>query len=163
MRATSSIPLSCVQRQPQPWWFSKVEEAVRERRKAFDSAHRSDEKHQVYISAFWHGSFAIAKAKAWPKACSSLSPKLVYYILCSVVGFASSPTSSSSLNFRSCSSPIETASVYSKYLRFHFSIFQPNALRSRTRGYLFELRQASCCEESYFSFFSPFIFLNFLV
>ena len=42
--AKPSIPFGSVQRQPQDWWFSAVEEAFRERCKAFASAHRSDEK-----------------------------------------------------------------------------------------------------------------------
>ena len=35
------------------------------------------------------------------------------------------------LNFPNCSSPRKSASVYAAYLRSHFSISQPKALRSR--------------------------------
>ena len=45
--------------------------------------------------------------------------------------------------------------VYAAYLRSHFSVSQPKALHSRARGYLFELRQAMCPEESHSSFCSP--------
>ena len=62
-------------------------------------------------------------------------PKTVYSLLRSIAG--SSSSSSSSLNFPNCSSPRESASVYAAYLRSHFSISQPKALRSRARGYLF--------------------------
>ena len=82
--------------------------------------------------------------------CSSLSPrsnpKFVYSLLRSIAG--SSSSSSSSPNFPNCSSPRELASVYAAYLRSHFSVSQPKALRSRTRGYLTELRRATCPEES---------------
>ena len=41
-----------------------MEEAVSERRKAFATAHRSDEDRQAYISASRRASSVIAKAKA---------------------------------------------------------------------------------------------------
>ena len=55
-----------------------------------------------------------------------------------------------------CSSPRESASVYVDYLRSHFSVSQPKTLRSRSRGYLYELRRATCPEESDSSFCFPF-------
>ena len=84
------------------------------------------------------------------------NPKFVYSLLRSVAG--SSPSSSSSPNFPNCFSSRKSASVFADYLRSHFSVSQPKALRGRTRGYLFELRQATCQEESHLSFclaFSP--------
>ena len=113
--------------------------AVSERRKAFAAAHRSDEDRQAYISASRSASSVIAKAKAeaWQTTCSSLSPKSnpksVHSLLRSIAG--SSSSSSSSPNFPNCSSPRESVSVYAAYLRSHFSISQPKALRSRARGY----------------------------
>ena len=53
-----------------------------------------------------------------------------------------------------CSSPRESISVYVDYLRSHFTFFEPKALRSRARGYLSELRRATCPEESHLSFCS---------
>ena len=76
---------------------------------------------------------------------------------------AGSPfSSSSSPNFPNCSSTRESASVYAAYLRLHFSVSQPKALRSRARGYLTELRQATCPVESTSSFCSPFSHTEFL-
>ena len=109
----------------------KVEEAVSERRKAFAAAYRSDEDRQAYISASRRALSMIAKAKAeaWQTTCSSLSPKSnpksVHSLLRSIAG--SSSSSSCSLNFPNCSSPRESASVYAAYLRFHFSVSQPEA------------------------------------
>ena len=137
-----------------------MEEAVSERRKAFATAHRGDEDHQAYISASRHASSVIAKAKAeaWQTTCSSLSPtsnpKSVYSLRRSVAGISS--LSSSSPNFPNGSSPSESASVFADYLRFHFSVSQPKAQRSRARGYLFELRRATCPEKSHSPFCSPF-------
>ena len=108
---------------------------------------------------------AKAKAEAWQSICSSLSlkfnPKSVDSLLRPV---ASSPSSSSSsANFPNCSSPRESsASVYAAYLRSHFSVSQPKTLRSRARGYLSELCQASCPEESHSSFCSPLSPTEFL-
>ena len=52
--------------------------------------------------------------------------------------------SSSSPNFPNCSSPRESASVYAACLKSHFFVSQPKALHSRARGYLSELRRATC-------------------
>ena len=135
-----------------------MEGAVSERRKAFAAAHRSDKDRQAYISASRRASSVIAKAEAWQTTCSSLSPKsnpkTVYSLLRSIAG---SPSSSSSYpNFPNCSSSRESASVYAAYLRSPFSFSQPKALRSRARGYLTELRRATCPKESNSSFCSPF-------
>ena len=143
-----------------------MESAVSERRKAFAAAHRSDEDRQAYISASRCTSSVIAKAKAeaWQTTCSSLSPKSnpksVHSLPCYIAG--SSSSSSSSPNFPNCSSPRESASVYAAYLRSHFSVSQPKALRSRARGYLSELRRATCPMESHSSFYSPFSPAKFL-
>ena len=140
----SSIPFGRIKHQPQAWWSTEVKEAVSERCKAFAAAHESDKNRQAYISAFRHVSSVIVKAKAeaWQRACPSLSPRSVYSLLRSVAGPSSS--SSSSLNFYNCSSPRESALVFADYLRSHFCVSQPKALRSKTRGYLSELRWATC-------------------
>ena len=115
-----------------------------------------------------HLRFPIAKTEAWQETCSSLSPKtnrrrlalpshqkltlkspLFYPWLFFFFIFLFS-------NFPNCSSSRESASVFADYLRFHFYISQPKALHSRTRGYLSELRQATCHKESHSSFCSPF-------
>ena len=174
--AKSSIPFGRIKRHPKAWWSPEVEEAVSERRKAFAAAHRSDEDRQAYISASRRAWSIIAKAKteAWQTTCSSLSPKSnpksVHCLLRSIAGSPSS--SSSSPNFPNCSSPRESASVYAAYLRSHFSVSQPKALRSRARGCVFELRRArgcvfelrraTCLEESHSSFCSPFTLAEFL-
>ena len=141
-----------------------MEGAVSERRKAFAAAHRSDEDRQAYISASRRASSVIAKAEAWQTTCSSLSSKSntksVHSLLRSIAG--SSSSSSSSPNFPKCSSPRKSASVYAAYLRSHFFVSQPKALRSRARGYLSELRRATCPVESHSSFCSPFTLDEFL-
>ena len=83
-----------------------------------------------------------------------LLPKSIYSLLRSVAG--------SSSNFPNCCSPKESASVYADYLRFHFSVSQPKVLRSRARGYHFELHRAKCPEESHSFFCSPFSPTEFL-
>ena len=164
--AKFSIPFGRIKRHSKAWWSAEVEQAVSERRKAFAAVHRNDEDRQAYICASRCASSVIAKAKAeaWQKTCSSLSAKsnlkTVYSLLCSIAGSPSS--SSSSPNFPNCSSPRESASVYAACLRSHFSISQLKALRRRARGYLSELRRATCPEESHSSFCSPFPPLNFL-
>ena len=136
LNATKSfIPFSRIKRHPKAWWSAEVEEAVNERRKAFAAARRSDEDRQDYISASRRASSVIAKAKAeaGQTTCSSLSPrsnpKSVHSLLRSVAD--SSSSSSTSPNVPNCSSPRESASVYAAYLRSHFSVSQPKALRSR--------------------------------
>ena len=146
--AKSSIPFGRIKRHPKTWWSAEVEKAVSKRRKAFAAAHRSDEDRQAYISTSRRASSVIAKAKA--ETCSSLSPKS------NPKSVGSPSSSSSSPNFPNCSSPKESASVNAAYLRSHFSVSQPKALRSRARGYLSELRRATCPEESHSSFCSPF-------
>ena len=158
--AKSSIPFGCIKRPPKAWWSAEGEEAVSERRKALAAANKSDEDRQAYISASRRASLVTAKAKAeaWQTTCSSLSPKYnpksVHSLLRSIAGSPSS--SSSSSNFPNCSSPRESASVYAAYLRSHFSVSQPKALRSRARGYLSELRRATCLEKSHLSVCFPF-------
>ena len=136
-----------------------MEQAVSERRKASAAAHRSDEDRQAYISTSRRASSVIAKAKAeaWQTTCSSFSPrsnpKSVHSLLRSIAGSPSS--SSSSPNFSNCSSR-KLASVYTAYLRSHFSVSQAKTLRIRARDYFFELCRASFQEESHSSFCSSF-------
>ena len=124
--AKSSISFGRIKRHPKTLWSAKVNKAVSERHKAFAAAHRSDEDRQAYISSFRRASSVIAKAKAeaWQVTCSSLSaksnPKFAYSFLRSVAG--SSSSSSSSPNFPNYFSLRESASVFSDYLRSHFSV-----------------------------------------
>ena len=130
---------------------------------AVAAAHKSDEDRQDYLSAFRRASSVIAKAKAkmWLGTCSSLSPKSnpksVYSLLRFVAG-----SSSSSPKFPSCSSHRRSASVFADNLRSHFSVSQPNALRSRSKGYLSELCRTTYLEESKSSFCYPFFPAEFL-
>ena len=165
--AKSFIPfVGCIKRPPKGWWSAEVESAVSERHKAIAAAHRSDEDRQAYISASRRPSSVIAKTKAeaWQATCSSLSPKANPTSLHSLLRFitGSSFSSSSSPNFPNCSSPRKSALVYATYLRSHFSVSQPKALRSRARGYLSELHRAMCRVESHLSFCSPFSPAEFL-
>ena len=137
-----------------------MEGAVSERRKAFATAHRSDEDHQAYISASRQALSVIVKAKAEARqtTCSSLSPKSnpksVYSVLRSIAGSPSS--SSSSLNF--------PQQFFSQGVGFglrrlpEISLFHFSAkdLRSRARSYLTELRRATYPEELHSSFCTPF-------
>ena len=137
-----------------------MEQAVSERHKAFAAAHRSNEDRQAYISAFGRASSVIAKAKteAWQTTCSSLSPKSnpksVHSLLRYIAGSPSSPPPPPS--FPNCSSPRESASVYADYQGSHFSVSLPKAMRRRARGYLSELRRATCPVESHSSLCSSF-------
>ena len=92
--------------------------------------------------------------------CSSLlskfNPKSVCSLLRSVAG-----SSSSSLNIPNCSSRKKSASIHVAYLRSHFSVSQPKALRSKAKCYLSELCRATCPEEFHSSFCSLFIFAKF--
>ena len=151
--AKTFIPLGRIKRHPKAWWSAEVGKAVSEGRKAFAAAHRSHEDRPAYIFALRRTLSVIAKAEAWQVTCSSLSPESVCSLLCSVAG--SLPLPSSSPNFPNRSSPSELALVFADYLRCHFSVSQPKALRSRARGYLSELRRVKCPEESHSSFCSP--------
>ena len=155
--AKSSIAFDRIKRPPKSWWSPEVEGAVSERRKAFAAAHNSGEDRQAYISASRRASSVIAKAKAeaWQTTCSSLSPTSNPKSVHSLLHFIAGSTSSSSAS-PNCSSTREWASVYAAYLRSHFSVSQPKALRSRARGYLTKLRRATCPVESHSSFCSPF-------
>ena len=79
--AKSSIPFGRIKRHPKAWWSAEVEQAVGERRRAFATAHRSDEDRQAYISASRRASSVIAKAEAWQTTCTSLSPKSMHSLL----------------------------------------------------------------------------------
>ena len=92
---------------------------------------------------------------------TQIRPKTVYYLLHSIAGFPS--WSSFSPNFPNCSSPEESSSVHAAYLRSHFSVSQPKALRSRAKCYLSELHRPACPEESHSSFYSSFSPAEFLV
>ena len=47
-------------------------------------------------------------------------------------------------------------------INYHFSVSQRKTLRSRARGYLIELRRATCPEESHSSFCFSYLPMNFL-
>ena len=136
-----------------------MEEAVSDRRKTFAAAHRSDDDSQADISASRCTSSGIAKAKdkTWQTTCYAFSPisnsKFVYSILLTVACCSSSSFSSS--NLPNCSSPWESASVFVDYLRSHFFVSQPKALRNRARDYLSLFSQATCPEESHLCICSP--------
>ena len=157
--AKSSIPFGRIKRPPKAWCSAGVEEAISERRKAFPATHRRDEDRQAYISTSRCASSVIAKAKAeaWHgRRLALLSHLGLNLNLCTLSFVGSRSSSSSSPNFPNCSSPRESASVYAAYLQSHFSVSQPKALHSRASGYLSELLQATCSEESHLSFCSPF-------
>ena len=136
-----------------------MEEAVGERRKAFDAAHRSDEDRQSYISASRRASSVIAKAKAeaWHTTCSSLSPKSnpksVYSLLRSVAGSFSSSSSSPIfstvflLDSQLWSMPLTLDPTF-PFLSQRPCVAEPEAI--------FLLCRAMCPEESHSSFCSPF-------
>ena len=74
----------------------------------------------------------------------------------SFLGSVATSSSFSSHKFFNCSSPRESASVFSNYLRSHFSVFQPKTLRSRAETTF------PCPEESHSFFCSPFSPAKFL-
>ena len=94
----------------------------------------------------------------------SLSPKSnsksVYSFLQSVAG--SSSSSSLSPNFPNYSFHRQSSLVFANYLRYHFAVSQPKALRRRAKRYLSELRRATCAEKSHSSFCSPSFPAEFL-
>ena len=109
-----------------------MEEALRERCKAFASAYKSTKESQTSILA--SSVFAKTKAKTWHETCLSLfleSDPKVYSIQLFAPTLAllfsppppSPPPLISHLLF-----PMETVSVDANYLRAHFSVCQPTAL-----------------------------------
>ena len=52
--AKSSIPFGRIKRHPKAWWSAEVEEAVSERRKAFDAAYRSSGLHLRFPTRLCH-------------------------------------------------------------------------------------------------------------
>ena len=157
----SSIPFSRVKRPHKTWWSAEVESAVSGKRMAFaaadvmkivmltsplldvprQSSPRPRLKHGRRLALLFHSN-----------------QTLNLYTLFFAISLALLPP-----NFPNCSSLRESASVYAAYLRSHFSVSQPKALRSRARGYLTELRRATCPVESHSSFCSPFSPAEFLV
>ena len=103
---------------------------------------------------------AKAKAEAWPTTCSSLSPKSnleSVHSLCSIAG-----SSSSSPNFLNCSSPRESASIYAAYLRFNFSISQPNPCVAEPETTSLSSAESRALRSLIHLFALPFLPLNFL-
>ena len=82
--AKSSIAFGRIKRPPKAWWSAEVEQAVGERRRAFATAHRSDEDRQAYISAsqivcspmfskFFH--LVLNYTATWFRSCFKMSCK----------------------------------------------------------------------------------------
>ena len=154
----SSISFGRIKRHLKAWWSAELNKAISERRKVFAAARKSDDRpsglHLRFPTCFvCHrqgqgcGMVDNLLFSLSPKS----NPKSVYSFLRSVAG-----SSSSSPNFPNCSSPSESTSEFADYLKSHFSVSQPKALRSRTKGYFSKLRRATCPEESYWCFWSPF-------
>ena len=145
--AKSCISFGCIKCYPKAWWSTEVEEAVSERRKAFTAAHRSDEDRQAYISASRRALSVIAKAKAGQgRRHALLSPPhltLNLYTLFFALLLALLPHLPTSPTVPLQGNRLR-ALVFVNYLRSHFSVSQPKALRSRATGYLSELRRATC-------------------
>ena len=74
--AKSSIPFGRIKRPPKAWWYAEVEQAVGERRKAFATAHRSDEDRQAYISASRRASSSLP----WPRLKHGRRPALFFHL-----------------------------------------------------------------------------------
>ena len=90
----------------------------------------------------------------WFSLLLKFNPKSVYSFFRFVAG--SSSSSSSSPNFPNSFSLRESALVFADHLRSHLCVSQPKVLRSIARGYLSELRRATCPEKSHSFFCSPF-------
>ena len=139
-----------------------MEDAISERRKAFTPARRSDEDRQLTSPLpdllrllsprprLRHGRRLALLFR--PNLTLNLYTLFFALLLAPLPHFLpllTSPTVPPN-------SPRESASVFADYLTSHFSVSQSKALRSRARGYLFELRRATCPEESHPSFCSAF-------
>ena len=118
----------------------------------------------MLTSAFQHTSSVIAKAKAetWQVTWSShlnltLNLCTLFFVL--LLAFLSHLPPP---KFPNCSSPSESVSVFAGYLRFHFSVSQSKALRSRARGYFSELCKPHAWRSLIHPFALTFFLLNFL-
>ena len=95
----------------------------------------------------------------------SLSSNLILnqFIFSSALSLVFSSTTSSSPNSSNCSSLWQSVWVYADHLRPHFSVSLPKALRSKARGCVSNLSQATCPEDSHSSFCFPFSSTEFLM
>ena len=107
------------------------------RRKAFATAHRSDEDRHFPTCLVSHcQGHGRRLALIY---CPNLTLNLCTLFFVLSLAYL--------LPLLICSSPRELASVFADYLRSHFSFSQPKASRSRARGYLSEpcdLRNLTC-------------------
>ena len=158
--AKSSIPFGRTRQVPKAWWSPELDELVKARRRAYRTAHLSEEHRQAYLCASRSASDAIAKAKAaaWQRTASNLQPhsqpRKVFSLLRSVSGAPKS--SSSDPTFPGCSSHREVATRYASFLKSHFSRSLPKERRHDSRCFLRELRKSSCTSPDHQSFCSPF-------
>ena len=159
------ISFGSVKRRPQAWWSPVAGEAGSERRTAFGAAHRSNEDRLAYISANQHALFVIVKAKpeSWQATYSSLSPKSnlkFVYSLFFVFSLTLLPHLPPLLTYPTV--PLQGSQLRSLQTPLDLTfVFQPKVLRSRARGCLYELRRATCPEESHSVSASLFLQLNF--
>ena len=163
--AKSSIPFGRIKRPPKAWWSAEVESAVSERRKAFAAPHRSDEDRQAYLFVLDAPRQSSPKPRLRHGGRLALlfhrNLTLDLYTLLFALSLTLLPRLPLLLISPTVLLPGESALVYAAYLRFHFSVFQPKALCSRAKGYLSELRRATCPVESHSSFCSPFTLAEF--
>ena len=156
--AKSSIPFCRIKRHPKAWCSTEVEGAVSKGSKAFSVAH-------MMKIARLTSPFLDAPRQSSPrprlKHCRRLALLLhpnqtrKLYTLFPALSLAFLPCLPPLLTFPNSSSTRKLASVYAAYMGYHFSVFQPKVLRSRARGYLSELRRATCLQEYHSSFYSP--------
>ena len=158
--ATFAIPYGSINRSSKAWWSPEISEAVANRRKAFATAHRSEQDRQAYIAISRYTSTVIRKAKteAWQRTCSSLSPKTrpsaVFSLLRSIAGKSSSPTDIP--NFPGAISPVDCANQLSNHLKSHFSQPTPKVARGGESFFMNTVRHSQCnsCHETLCSNFS---------
>ena len=93
---------------------------------------------------------------------SHLSLTLNLYTLFFALSLALLPRLPSLLTFLTVLLPGNRLRSIPRIWRSHFSVSQPKALHCRARGYLSEVRRATCSEESHSSFCSPFTTAEFL-
>ena len=117
----------------------------------------------AYFSPSRYASSVITKAEAWQAMCVSFSyksdSKSVHSLLHCDAGFSSSSFTSS--NFLYCFFP-GSRLWFLRLPKISLFCLPANALGSRARGYLFDLRQTACPEEYHSSFCSSFSHTEFL-